>query len=91
MPVARFASSFISSEGCSSSCHEASGNKDADGCPKEMCSPFSCCLKTFILFQHSYCGVQQPVHAANIQNNFTLKQILLSFKDFDIWNPPKFV
>ena len=88
MPLAKSVMSQYVQE-CSKSCPQDSQGKDADGCPKQICSPFSCCLKTFVLFQEDYGHPQPPVPDAVPVNNFANGQMFFSLNDFDIWNPPK--
>jgi|GEM_PF-5584138 len=88
MPMAK---GVMSSGACNKTCTREPAEKDADGCPRQMCSPFSCCLKTFVLFHNGYEMALQPAPETVLKNNFAFRQMLISLKGFDIWNPPKFV
>ncbi len=76
---------------CDTSCaKENKSEKDADGCQKQICSPFSCCLKTLVLIQGPYKYSQPFTSEPLIRNNFSFKNIFTSFRSFDIWHPPQF-
>jgi hypothetical protein len=73
---------------CGKKCCKHEPHKSADGCG-ETCSPFSCCLKTVVMFYPQERSLDRFLPEIFIQNNFSNAQIFVSLTDFDIWHPPR--
>lgn len=88
-PVIKLAYSF-SSEPCIKSCsRESVPVKDADGCQKETCSPFSCCLKTLALIEPYYNNSNVFTIVYGKKDNFNSLEVFIPVMSFDIWHPPR--
>jgi hypothetical protein len=80
------------SDHCSKSCSSStSSDKDADGCPKQTCSPFSCCLKTLVILQSDTYESNRLWPEGLTIDNFILSQIVGSVRGYDIWHPPRII
>lgn len=80
------------SDHCTKSCSSTnSSDKDADGCQKQTCSPFSCCLKTLVIFQSDIYEYQKLLPETLTRENFILSQIVGSIRGYDIWHPPRII
>ena len=91
-PAVRIMYAKFSSEHCKKPCSENSDSKnDTDGCEKQSCSPFSGCLKLQVLIPILYKNSNLFQTELVIKNNFNLKQLFFSLRNFDIWHPPKFI
>lgn len=90
VPMAAFTRPEIATKDCGKKCCKHMPEKDTKGC-NETCSPFSCCLKTIVMYQPEERHLNPFIPENFIQNNFRTTQIFVSFRDFDIWHPPRVV
>lgn len=82
----------LQSGGCGKSCTtESMPDKDSDGCPKDACAPFSCCLKNLFPPQFSIKYSALPDIPSEVKNNFGQQNGLASLRSFDIWHPPRII
>jgi hypothetical protein len=65
--------------------------RDADGCGEKACSPFSCCLKTLVMFKSAEDYLGRFIPESTVKNNFSNTGMFVSLRDFDIWHPPRII
>jgi hypothetical protein len=82
----------MQSGGCAKSCSKGTvPAKDSDGCKKEICTPYSCCLKNLMPMLAPYKYSRPFIEDFEVRNNFSNAQSFISVRLFDIWHPPRFI
>ena len=77
---------------CGTSCtKDTLPDKDSDGCPKDACAPFSCCLKNLFPPHFSIKYTALPDMPIEVKDNFVQQNGLVSLRSFDIWHPPRII
>lgn len=85
-------SMVLSSGDCGTSCiRDSSADKDSDGCPKDACAPFSCCLKNLFPPHFSVKYSTLPDMPFEVKDNFGYHNGIVSLQPFDIWHPPRII
>jgi hypothetical protein len=72
---------------CEMQCGAMKIPKERD-CAKACC--YFCCYNPLVLFPHTYKYSAPFVLESLTADNFGYKEIFVSFRDFDIWHPPRF-
>ena len=82
----------MQSGGCMKSCaKDTLPAKDSDGCNKEVCAPYSCCLKNLMPMTAPYQYSRPFMAEPEVRNNFSNTHYLVSLRSFDIWHPPRLI